>query len=103
MGVSGDRSGNWDDSEIRLLTHLTAEEHRIVSHQEHLGQPGLRLHEYFVDAARIHREVLQSKICKYLGPESLFQATQLQWMTIHFHITKDLVLTLFSRVSRATL
>ena len=34
---------------------------------------GLRLKEYFVDGAGIHREVLQSKIRKYLGPKAYFK------------------------------
>ena len=33
-------------------------------------QPRPRLNEFFVDGARIHREVMQREICKFLGPEA---------------------------------
>ncbi|KAK0513288.1 hypothetical protein JMJ35_004274 [Cladonia borealis] len=32
--------------------------------------PRQRLNEFFVDGARIHREVMQREICKFLGPEA---------------------------------
>ena len=32
--------------------------------------PRPRLNEFFVDGARIHREVMQREICKFLGPEA---------------------------------
>lgn len=33
-------------------------------------QPRQKLNEFFVDGARIHREVMQREICKFLGPEA---------------------------------
>ena len=54
----------------------SADDSRRIQLSEPSGamrQSDSRLNEYFLDGARIHREVLQSKIAKYLGREAFWR------------------------------
>ena len=65
-----ERPRAWQEGQRERLDpeHKQRPERRLRDPRAERRRP--RLNEFFVDGARIHREVMQREICKFLGPEA---------------------------------